>query len=442
MDSFDKDTMQSSLLFVRASELFPKPTLENTANVDLEILQYQERKCFFLATQNLFSLLHANSLFAVIGESLKYVEHVENGAVALSNYRLVICYNDNISPGSSIPIQLIDSAVIKDLTQLQILCKDATTHKCNFPSLEICTEWHRRITIATTTENLEALFAFSFYAWVSENREASCFQKHECYSHLDRALVDYETLFHNEIERLGFDLNENKCWRISYLNTDFKLCSSYPPLLVVPSSISDDELLNAAKFRSSRRIPAITWRHRDSGVVLARASQPEVGWLGWRNSKDEQLLKALVDVSKSEQKILIVDARSYVSAVGNRTRGGGFESAEYYTSAEIQFMNLGNIHAIRKSFQSLRQLCASPQDNPNWLSSLERTMWLQHLSGLMAAINKVCYAIEKNQQPVLVHCSDGWDRTTQIVATAQLCMDPYYRTVDGFKRLIEKEWLK
>lgn len=57
-------------------------------------------------------------------------------------------------------------------------------------------------------------------------------------------------------------------------------------------------------------------------------------------------------------------------------------------------------------------------------------MWLQHLSGLLAASMTVCHAIEKKGRPVLVHCSDGWDRTPQIVATAQLCLDPYYRTVE------------
>jgi hypothetical protein len=40
----------------------------------------------------------------------------------------------------------------------------------------------------------------------------------------------------------------------------------------------------------------------------------------------------------------------------------------------------------------------------------------------------------------VVHCSDGWDRTSQLSATAQLLLDPYYRTVVGFGVLVEKEW--
>jgi len=48
--------------------------------------------------------------------------------------------------------------------------------------------------------------------------------------------------------------------------------------------------------------------------------------------------------------------------------------------------------------------------------------------------------LEKGET-VLVHCSDGWDRTSQIVSLAMILSDPYYRTINGFQLLIEKEWL-
>lgn len=41
---------------------------------------------------------------------------------------------------------------------------------------------------------------------------------------------------------------------------------------------------------------------------------------------------------------------------------------------------------------------------------------------------------------VLIHCSDGWDRTAQLSSLAQICLDPYYRTFEGLQVLIEKEW--
>lgn len=328
---------------------------------------------------------------------------------------------------------------------------------------------------------------------------------------------DYDEEFRKEVERLQFNLRG--AWRISKINEDFKLCPSYPRHFLVPTYITDETLQSVANFRSSRRIPVAVWRHRATGAIIARCSQPEVGWLGWRNNKDEELLQAFVNACAFDQgeqpnanqsmtmgdeitgrpttlewpkanvlkgsevaesdvviatngsgfvnsasdaesmtssspegsheevrmdkpkKMLIVDARSYASAVTNRARGGGCECIDYYPSAEIQFMNLANIHAVRKSFNSLRQLCASPPDMGSWLSNLEKTLWLQHLSGLLAASVTVSRTIDVEGRPVLIHCSDGWDRTPQIAATAQLCLDPYYRTVNGFKTLVEREWL-
>lgn len=49
---------------------------------------------------------------------------------------------------------------------------------------------------------------------------------------------------------------------------------------------------------------------------------------------------------------------------------------------------------------------------------------------LLKAAITVVHAVDKECKPVVVHCSDGWDRTTQIVALAELLLDPYYRTIE------------
>ena len=130
-----------------------------------------------------------------------------------------------------------------------------------------------------------------------------------------------------------------------------------------------------------------------------------------------------------------MDARSYAAAVGNRARGGGVECPEYYPNAEITFMNLANIHTIRQSHQRLRSLLhLTPETtSATWFSQLDATKWLHHLSGLIKASSKVCTALHHEQRPVIVHCSDGWDRTPQIVALAELMLDPFYRSIEGFQ---------
>ena len=67
--------------------------------------------------------------------------------------------------------------------------------------------------------------------------------------------------------------------------------------------------------------------------------------------------------------------------------------------------------------------------------------WLGHVSKVLAAAAEVARLMHVGSHSTLVHCSDGWDRTPQIMALAQLMLDPYYRTWAGFQVLVEKEWL-
>ncbi len=47
----------------------------------------------------------------------------------------------------------------------------------------------------------------------------------------------------------------------------------------------------------------------------------------------------------------------------------------------------------------------------------------------MGVACEVVGVVHDSSLPVLIHCSDGWDRTTQVMALAQLMLDPYYRTI-------------
>lgn len=61
---------------------------------------------------------------------------------------------------------------------------------------------------------------------------------------------------------------------------------------------------------------------------------------------------------------------------------------------------------------------------------LEQSHWLDYISQLVHVTNEVVEAIAVQRQPILVHCSDGWDRTSQVVSLAELLLDPYYRTIE------------
>ena len=59
--------------------------------------------------------------------------------------------------------------------------------------------------------------------------------------------------------------------------------------------------------------------------------------------------------------------------------------------------------------------------------------WFVHVESILRASNEIVDEMLVRGRSVVVHCSDGWDRTPQTVCLACLCMDPYYRTFDGFK---------
>ncbi|XP_069082953.1 myotubularin-related protein 4 isoform X2 [Pleurodeles waltl] len=448
-----------SLEYIQAKDLFPQKDLvkeEEDLQVPFPVLQ---------------------------GEGVEYLGRADDAIIAVSNYRLHIKFKDSVI---NVPLRMIEAVESRDMFQLQIICKDSKVVRCHFSTFKQCQEWLKRLSRTTThPAKPEDLFAFAYHAWCM----GVCADEEDPHTHLCQPGDHVKFRFHMEVTRMGFDLQN--AWRVSEINNQYKLCASYPQKLLVPVWITDKELENVASFRSWKRIPVVVYRHQKNGAVIARCSQPEISWWGWRNADDEYLVTSIAkacvlnpggkynsgSISKAvsegnsikggnegtdavdtdfdssltagtslenggaPQKLLILDARSYTAAVANRAKGGGCECEEYYPNCEVVFMGMANIHSIRNSFQYLRAVCNQMPDPGNWLSALESTKWLQHLSIMLKAAALVSNAVDREGRPVLVHCSDGWDRTPQIVSLAKLLVDPYYRTLEGFQVLVETDWL-
>uniref|UniRef100_A0A8C9VWK3 phosphatidylinositol-3,5-bisphosphate 3-phosphatase n=1 Tax=Scleropages formosus TaxID=113540 RepID=A0A8C9VWK3_SCLFO len=428
-----------------------KPVVVQTSQITPRKVPFTEEE----SLQALFLELH--------GEMTMFVGRAEDAVIAISNYRLHIRFKESVV---NIPLLLIESVECRDMVQLLLTCKDCKVIRCRFSTFEQCQEWLKRLACAVRpSPRLEEFFSFIFHACCAE---MCSLEKEQRVQHCQPG--DHVTLrFVNEVQRMGFDMQ--KAWRITKINKKYRLCSSYPEQLLVPAWVTDTELESVATFRSWKRFPAVVYRHQSTGAVISRCAQPEVSWWGWRSADDEHLIQSiaractmdtgsrstessnvaqlsavyfdscLLQIGPRSQKLLILDARSYAAAVANRAKGGGCEYPEYYPNCEVVFMGMANIHSIRRSFHSLRLLCTQMPDPTNWLSALEGTKWLQHLSLLIKAALLVANAVDRDHRPVLVHCSDGWDRTPQIVALSKILLDPYYRTIEGFQVLVEMEWL-
>lgn len=67
-----------------------------------------------------------------------------------------------------------------------------------------------------------------------------------------------------------------------------------------------------------------------------------------------------------------------------------------------------------------------------FLSGLESSGWLKHIRSILETAWFIARAVA-NGVSVVVHCSDGWDRTAQVCSLAALLLDPFYRTIQGFQ---------
>lgn len=203
-----------------------------------------------------------------------------------------------------------------------------------------------------------------------------------------------------------------------------------------------------SNFRSRGRIPSAVWKHPDNGALLVRCAQPCVGITGNHCASDEQMLGAFKNSQQNE--IYIMDSRPKTNAIANMLRGGGYEMAKYYKDIQLEFNNIDNIHVMRNSLTGVQKYCLTISleninteiNEKNQPEELQLTRWLAHLRLVLDSVARVVELLHHNACSVVVHCSDGWDRTSQTVALAELLLDPYYRTIEGFLRLLEKDWIQ
>ena len=250
-----------------------------------------------------------------------------------------------------------------------------------------------------------------------------------------------------EFTRQGVSEDNNLGLRFCECNKDFSLCQTYPEFLIEPKSISDEELKQASQYRTKNRLPIMSYYYFNTvdddpsyKPTIWRSAQNKAGLMGSKkNEADINLMKAIKDLSKN---LYIYDCRPKLNAMVNRLNGGGFENMEHYDNVDLFFCEIDNIHKARNAANGLYSLCLSDKINDNYKfwSSVDNTGWFTFVYLLLKNADEISKKLQDNNS-VLIHCSDGWDRTSQLSALSQILLDPFYRTINGFAILIEKDWL-
>ena len=162
----------------------------------------------------------------------------------------------------------------------------------------------------------------------------------------------------------------------------------------------------------------LSWISSDKNnqAAIYRSSQPCNGIINKRSSRDEEYLELLnrVNTNSVSGKLAIMDARPKVNAMANMAKGGGYESEEYYVNSEVNFLNIQNIHVMRESLRKIFDMALFTADDKNYFSNLENSKWIDHLKCVLVGASRIVSKVHQKRSSVLVHCSDGWDRTAQV----------------------------
>uniref|UniRef100_A0AAQ4REC3 Myotubularin related protein 7a n=1 Tax=Gasterosteus aculeatus aculeatus TaxID=481459 RepID=A0AAQ4REC3_GASAC len=291
---------------------------------------------------------------------------------------------------------------------LLVRCKNFQVLHFVVPRERECHDVHLSLQRLSQPERCEELYCFSYKPNVDEE------ERRREWDFLDLK-ADYS--------RMGLP---NSLWKLSPVNQHYKVSDTYPADLFVPQSATPPVIVGSSKFRSRGRFPTLSYYSKENHAAICRSSQPLSGFSA-RCLEDEQMLEAILRSNPRSDFMYVVDTRPKLNAIANRAAGKGYENEDNYSNIKFQFIGIENIHVMRNSQQKMLEVgyfCANAQ-----------MVYLFVCVCVCVCVHT--QAVAEEGVSVLVHCSDGWDRTAQVCSVACVLLDPHYRTLRGFM----KDWI-
>ena len=109
------------------------------------------------------------------------------------------------------------------------------------------------------------------------------------------------------------------------------------------------------------------------------------------------------------------------------------------SEVELLATCLASADQIRDAFKDMvKNFCAQVKTN---ISLTECSRWCSYVNDVLEAASLVSELMVHESVSVLIALESGWDMASVLSALSQIVTDSHYRTFDGFRTLIEREFL-
>lgn len=242
---------------------------------------------------------------------------------------------------------------------------------------------------------------------------------------------------HKEFARQGISWEK---WRISPVNRNFGISESYPPSVIVEHSIQDEEITASSKLRTDSRWVVYTWGWKKNSAFILRVGSPRFKESEKKRSKEAE--KRLANLRSTESKILEVCLKANPNHGEKLTIFDMGTPQNWHAPlipiGSFKYKNCPSNNNIEEVFTKMEEGILSYQRLS--ANSFHQEAWLQLIQSHLTTVLSIVQSIQ-NGESILIQESPNCDAAFVVSTLAQLCLDPYYRTIEGFAVLIEKEWL-
>ena len=257
------------------------------------------------------------------------------------------------------------------------------------------------------------------------------------------SIGDHAGLYHLDKELSRLSLKKTGEWRVFELHPQNPaLPFTYPPRLVVPLAYADADICKLAPLYRESRFPVLCWRHPGNRAALLRSGSIPRKRINRSQVDGDYMAAVCHNSSRQGDKLLLLCESSELIDANQQSATSQEKMQTFLYPGCILDCSFSPSPLPKLRSHLLRmQALLNSDTTGDYLTQLQGTRWMREVSKLLQAARFVAEKLEYDGMSVLVSFEAGYDYTTQVVSLAQLLLDPYYRTMDGFQVLIQKEWI-